>query len=365
MRLLARPPLRRLAWALPAIAVALAPRLAAAEGRAADKAAAESLFDEGKKLFLAKKYADACPQFERSQRLDPGIGTLLFLADCYEHLGHTASAWATFREAASAAREAGQSEREQVARRRADLLQPKLFRLTLKVPGAEIAGLMLKRNDVEVPKEAWNLPVPVDPGPYNIELSAPGKLTWSASFQVPTSPGERTIALPRLENAPAKAEAPDSSPTPERTPPLRPVRERVPKVTPPPPPSDPRAGAAQQTAGVVIIATGLASLTVGSVFGILAVEDHDVAAKKCIATRCADEDSKQRLSRARTEADVATATFVGGGALVLAGAIVMLTIPRGPNGSTEPTQARRAPERTWVSPTIGRSGAGLLVGRSF
>src|SRR4051812_46143375 len=83
---------------------------------AGDKATAEALFADGRKLMAAGNYAAACPKLAASQRLDPGVGTMLNLADCYERVGQTASAWAEFREAISAARAAGSKEREQLAR---------------------------------------------------------------------------------------------------------------------------------------------------------------------------------------------------------------------------------------------------------
>src|SRR5687768_6154338 len=93
--------------------VAFAPRLASAQG---DKATAEALFAEGRRLMSSGDFKTACPKFAASQKLDPGLGTSLNLADCYEKSGKTASAWAEFRDAAAAAHRVGSKDREQVAR---------------------------------------------------------------------------------------------------------------------------------------------------------------------------------------------------------------------------------------------------------
>lgn len=60
-------------------------------------AAARALFDDGKRLMLEKRWDEACPKLAESQRLDPGGGTILALALCYEGTGKTATAWATFK----------------------------------------------------------------------------------------------------------------------------------------------------------------------------------------------------------------------------------------------------------------------------
>ena len=59
---------------------------------AADKAAAEGLFDQGRASMQEGDFAKACGLLERSQHIDPGVGTLLYLAECYEKSGRTASA---------------------------------------------------------------------------------------------------------------------------------------------------------------------------------------------------------------------------------------------------------------------------------
>src|SRR5260221_8323214 len=77
---------------------------------ASTKATAEALFADGRRLMSIGEYATACPKLAASQRLDPGIGTSLNLADCYEKSGRFARPWAEVRGAVSAAHAAGATD---------------------------------------------------------------------------------------------------------------------------------------------------------------------------------------------------------------------------------------------------------------
>ena len=55
------------------------PRGARADDAAA-RAAAVQLFDEGDKFMQDGHYAEACPKLAESNRLDPQLGALLYLA---------------------------------------------------------------------------------------------------------------------------------------------------------------------------------------------------------------------------------------------------------------------------------------------
>ncbi len=85
--------------------LALAPRAHADD----KKAVAQDLFDRAMALTKQGNFVEACPKLEESQKLDAQIGTLYYLADCQEHTGKLASAWANFTDAADRAESAGKA----------------------------------------------------------------------------------------------------------------------------------------------------------------------------------------------------------------------------------------------------------------
>jgi len=100
---------RRIAAAvLVALAALLRVNGAVAQDAApAARAQAVELFDAAAALAEKGRYADACPKYAESYRLDPQLGAVLHLADCLEHNGELASAYAAFREASELAAKKG------------------------------------------------------------------------------------------------------------------------------------------------------------------------------------------------------------------------------------------------------------------
>jgi hypothetical protein len=170
-----------------------------ARAQSNNKVAAEALFREARKLLDAGKYREACEKLDASEQLDPAVGTLLNLAHCYEKVGRTASAWATYHEAVTAAKLAGQADREKSARRSADTLEPTLPHLTVTVSAdAKAAGVQVTRDGVAVVPEIWGTSVPVDPGDHVIAASAPRRKAWSTTITVASS-GASSVEVPNLE----------------------------------------------------------------------------------------------------------------------------------------------------------------------
>ena len=188
----------RAARALGMVAVAVALALASAPAHA-DKAAAEAAFQKAKELATQGKYADACPLFESSYKADPALGALLNLADCHEHVGKTATAWAEFDDAATQAHRASDA-REAYAKQRADALLPKLAHLTLHPPLAAIPRTVVTRDDTDV-TALVGAAMPVDPGAHVITESAPGYTAWTQTVTVPDGQAVE-LALGDLEKAP-------------------------------------------------------------------------------------------------------------------------------------------------------------------
>src|SRR5262245_58038027 len=144
-----------------------------AEPSATERAAAESLFQEGTALMAEQKYAKACEKFEASQQLDAALGTMLRLADCYDRSGKTASAWSTFEDAASVARGRGEMDRLQIATERAQDLEKRLSKIRLQIdPGNDPSKMAIRLNGAAIPKASWDGAIPVDPGSQRLEVSA-------------------------------------------------------------------------------------------------------------------------------------------------------------------------------------------------
>jgi serine/threonine-protein kinase len=130
---------------------------------------ADRLFKRGVDRMDAGDFAAACPLLEQSQATDASSGTLLNLADCYEHLGRTASADRAFAQSIELARAAGRQDRIQVAEARRNRLATELRRLRVLSPAQ--SGLSVTLDGAAI---AFGAAVAVDPGAHDIRAGAPG-----------------------------------------------------------------------------------------------------------------------------------------------------------------------------------------------
>lgn len=181
--------------------VALAARVAAAEPE--DKPEARRLFDEGRAL-LADGHADeACAKFEASLAKDPrAVGTLLNLGLCNERAGKVATALRLFQEAYDRANEANMDEHRDAARDHVAQLRAEVPLLAIKLAAPEPPDTKLLVDNSVVAITTTELPL--DPGPHEITVTAPGRLPWHTELQVNLR-DRRTLLVPLLAAPPPPA----------------------------------------------------------------------------------------------------------------------------------------------------------------
>jgi predicted negative regulator of RcsB-dependent stress response len=280
-----------------------------AGAQSSGRAAAEALFQEATTLMDAKKYAEACDKFAASQELDPGLGTMLYLADCYDRAGRSASAWALFREVEDRSRRASQPDRERIAGERATALEPKLSKLEVRVaPKQRVRDLELRVGGSVLPQASWNVALPVDPGLTKIEARAPGKRPLTLQITVTPGATSQVIEIPAMADAPVakRTEANGASN----------------RAAPPP-------SSTQRTLGFVMSGVGVVALAAGGYFGYRAYAQNTDSKAECRSDQpnaCTRAGVDQR-EQAKMSANIATIAAVSGGVLTVAGLGVVFTAP--------------------------------------
>jgi hypothetical protein len=305
------------------VAIALMSPGAAWGQPADDVARADALFNTAKQLRDAGQPADACPKFAESKQLAPGVGVSLYLADCYERIGKTASAWTEFRSAEQLARQRN-DKRADVAHARSQGLEPKLSGLTIAVPpsaGREPPEILL--DGARVPPEEWNAAMAVDPGDHVITINAAGRAPQTVTAHV--DPGNRH-AIVRVEEAGAGAVA---APAPDVATPA--------EATPSSASSDP--GATHRGLGIALLGVGAVGVGLGTTF---LLNRPTASAPSCTPTTQDDT--------ATTGAIIA---FAAGGAALVTAVVLLVTAPHKTNSGLV------------VAPTPLANGGGAMLRASF
>ena len=263
---------------------------------------AEALFREGRRLMAEGKTAEACAAFAKSYSVDASSGTLLNLAFCHETQGKTATAWSEYRETVQLAHAQGREDRAATARLKLDALQALLARLTLKIEAA-VPGLTIATELEGIPQASWGQPTPIDPGIHQITASAPGYRSFTTVVKL-SDVEQRLLAIPPLERV-------SPLPPPAAKPAPAPLLGRI-------------AGAASEARpyrpiDIYLASAGGLLVVAGSVFYGLAYEKFDAAKSTCSqGAGCTTTQRDALVSTIETWRDLGIASWVAGGALVVA-----------------------------------------------
>ena len=340
---------------------------------ASDPAGAQALFDEAKKQMAQGNFMQACMQLEESQKLDAGLGTQFQLANCWQHLGKTASAWALFREVESQARAVGQGSREKVARDRATALEPALSKVVIRLPddlalavASDPSCLEVWRDGVRVGHEAWQKAMPADPGDHKITAVARGKSPWETTVTVSSDAKTVAVQLPALKDLPGATPAArpavvaqPAEPRPKPTAPAAPalaIASPMAGVASAEEPILDNHGGAQRAVGWFFVGAGVVGLAAGGYFGAEWFGDHEKANLHC-GGGC-DATGVRLRDDARTKGvDAIVSASAGAGAL-LVGVALVASAPRSRIVESRAPQAR-------VVPRVGPTQLGLDVVGAF
>lgn len=296
-------------WASPSIARA----------QAAPTERAETLYTDAKRLASEGRFAEACPMFEESQRLEPAIGTQFNLADCYEKTGRPATALSLFREVSRIGQMTGNQERKKTADGRISTLERavpriRIAKLAQPIPkdvDARIDGKIVARDDLVKG-------LAVDPGQHTIELSAAGHRPWTSTVTASTT------AAASGDGATLDVDAP----------PLEPIAATV-ILTP----SEERPPSKWRPVSFVMMGLGAVGLVTGTIFGVSAISKKNDAG--CDGTNCSGSavpDAEEKLGEAQSAGTASTVFFVAGGLLAAGGVVLYFMAPRGgPRASAQAT----------------------------
>ena len=297
-----------------ALAVGLTWALAcpARAGDGTDKAAATELFDAGRDMMKQGDYAGACPKLAESARLEPTVGALAKLAECEEHEHRLVSAYGRWKQALNLARSAGDERAGDVEKEvaRIDAIVPKL---QITATGALSPDTVIRVDSVELGPAGLGVALAVEPGPHALQASAPHKTTWSTTVETKADGATTPVTIPVLEDV-----------RPVLAPPPPPPPLFTPQPAPPPPSGH---ASAWPTVGLVTAGAGVVAVGVGAALGFVAMGQRNDAG--CPGNVCPDDAHASTLRGAKGTADVSTALFIVGGAL-LGGGLATWWLSSGP-----------------------------------
>jgi serine/threonine-protein kinase len=330
-----------------ALSACLSAATAAAQTPASQKASAEVLFDEGVRLLRAGSYQEACAKLETSEQVEPAVGTLLYLGECFERVGRTASAWASFREASALAQSTNQPDRKKIADERAARLEAELAWLKFEVAPEtrDLPGLEIRRATEVVPVGLSGNETPIDPGEIVVQASAPGHVTFSTKVRVAPK-GRAVVTIPWLRDLPAPAQPP---------PPPAPTSDRADLKSQGPGPANPPPRTTHSKLPWILDGIGVVGLGVGAVFGVRAIDKAEDARVGCpnsgaVKGLCMTQSARDAKDSAVSAALISNVAFVAGGAALLTGVILHFVLPP---QVEEPAVG--------LTPIFDRSSAGLAV----
>jgi hypothetical protein len=250
----------------------------------------DDLFAKGREAMREQDYARALTLFERSESIEPAVGTLLNLAICEEKLGRLLRARDHLHEALDAT---GPSDRRRglIAERFSEI-EGELPRLTITGPAALAPGVVVRLDGEPLDRSHLLAPVPLDPGVHTLRCS--GSLARLCDRTFTVAPREQIAQL--VEGVPAPSQATATRPTVTLG-----AAETVERPAPRP----------ARTLPHVLEGIGAVGLGVGIGSGAAALYEKAQVAQHCDRARCDSEGTSDSRTESRLSIVAATSLAIG------------------------------------------------------
>ena len=313
-------------------AVVLASSPAVAETKA------DALFKKGKKLLADKKYAEACATFEKVDKLEPAIGAKLNVAKCFEEWGKLALAYRWYVDAERQAKDTNDKRADKI-KELVEALDADVPRLTILLPDGIDAAQVTVTLDGK-PVEIFGAEIRVDPGRHSIQYDIAGGKKKKKDVPSLDRGASTEVTLVDIVNR-------EKPPEPE------PEVKPLPTVVEPKP-STGNPGKQRRLAGLIVGGAGVLGLGIAGFITLDARSSYnDALDAHCMGQKdmCSDE-GVQLTNDARGRGNIATGVTILGLAAIAGGVVLYVTAPK-----TE--------RSTYIAPTAGRDGAGVVIGGSF
>jgi hypothetical protein len=314
-----------------------------------DPAAADVLFEKGKNAAAAGNFTAACPLFYESQRLDPGAGTLLNIADCEERQGHTATALGRFQEARDLLQ--ATDERRGFADKQVRALQARVPKVTMRVRPGLTTEFEVQRDAVVLSHAVVGVALPVDPGTHRYIVRARGHA--DRSFELTLKDGdtkELVIELGAATQDPPKPTGDTKLATDSRVSAIANGPGQGPSTTPGGAPASP-----YLPLGIGLGAGGVLALGTGVVTGVMTLSAGSTYKAECPTQLACTAEGRSAQSRGKTLSVVSPIAF-GTGLLALGASAYFLFFAAPPRASASALR---------VAPLFGAGGQGVLLSGQF
>lgn len=176
--------------------------------------------------------------------------------------------------------------------------------------GSDLSAVRVTVDGRPVAERLDGTPLPVDRGEHHFTFETDGVKPVTLTLVVKEAEKERRVTVTIGAHETPDAGATDTG-------------------GPPPPPPPPSSSSGQRTLGLVTGGAGVLGLGVGTIFGILAASKWSASKSACSTEGDCSSYSQAESDHtaAVTNGTASTVSFVVGGALLAAGAVLYLTAP--------------------------------------